>query len=307
MKRVVVTWSNGPSTFPPSPVVSQAPTPPNWHILKNGVKIEEAGDFFEAVEYCQHLHEAEPLVSLELRDGSNGDTRLWHPDYPRGRSLGLWEDLIHRYEPFRDILRFVRETTGKQAILAGGCIRDVMVFERPDEIKDFDCFVLDTAEAEDEHICERLREAATDAGGSWSQGLWIRRYNDITQFNRFVAELELPWAPAKKPIQIITSLATSAEEVVSHFDWTACMFWYDGRTIGTTGMSDFCIGNLTTNYLTEKNLKRVLRRGYHLEEKLEHSALPLKLTEATILQLASQMNLDPQLRDGRVDTLSEVA
>ena len=85
------------------------------------------------------------------------------------------------------------------------------------------------------------------------------------------------------------------------------MFWFDGTTIGTTGMSDFCIGNLTTNYLTEKNLKRVLRRGYHLEEKLAASPLPLKLTEATILQLASQMNLDPQLRDGRVDSLSEVA
>ena len=85
------------------------------------------------------------------------------------------------------------------------------------------------------------------------------------------------------------------------------MFWFDGTTIGTTGMSDFCIGNLTTNYLTEKNLKRVLRRGFHLEEKFAGSPLPLKLTEATILQLASQMNLDPQLRDGRVDTLSEVA
>ena len=308
MKRVVVTWSNGPSTSPPSPVVSQAPTPPNWHILKNGVKIEEAGDFFEAVEYCQHLHEAEPLVSLELRDGSNGDTRLWHPDYPRGCSLGLWEDLIRQYEPFQQILQFVRETTGKDAILAGGCIRDFMVFERPDEIKDFDCFLLDTPEAEDEAILDSLWTVVKEAGGTWGgSSFWTRRYNDITQFNRFVAEFELPWAPAKKPIQIITSLATSAEEVVSHFDWTACMFWYDGTTIGTAGMSDFCIGNLTTNYLKEKNLKRVLRRGYHLEEKLEHSALPLKLTEATILQLASQMNLDPQLRDGRVDTLSEVA
>ncbi len=296
--RVKVTWRKDPST----------PEPPKWHIAKEGTEVATVSSDWEAVAWCEKLHESEPTASLELRDASTGQTRPWHPEYPWARSLGLWEDLIRQYEPLRDILRFVRETTRKDAILAGGCIRDFMVFERPDEIKDFDCFLLDTPEAEDEAILNSLWTVVKEAGGTWGgSSFWTRRYNDITQFNRFVAEFELPWAPAKKPIQIITSLATSAEEVVSHFDWTACMFWYDGTTIVTAEMSDFCIGNLTTNYLKEKNLKRVLRRGYHLEEKLEHSALPLKLTEATILQLASQMNLDPQLRDGRVDTLSEVA
>jgi len=296
--RVKVTWRKDPST----------PEPPKWHIAKEGTEVATVSSDWEAVAWCEKLNESDPAASLELRDANTGETRLWHPEYPWARSLGLWEDLIRQYEPFRDILRFVREITGKDAILAGGCIRDFMVFERPDEIKDFDCFLLDTPEAEDEAILDTLWTVVKEAGGTWGgSSFWTRRYNDITQFNRFVAEFELPWAPANKPIQIITSLATSAEEVVSHFDWTACMFWYDGTTIGTAGMSDFCNGNLTTNYLKEKNLKRVLRRGYHLEEKLEHSALPLKLTEATILQLASQMNLDPQLRDGRVDTLSEVA
>ena len=296
--RVKVTWRKDPST----------PEPPKWHIIKEGAEVAKVSSDYEALGWCEKLHESEPTASLELRDASTDQTRPWHPEYPRVRSIGLWEDLIRQYEPFHDILRFVRDTTGKEAILAGGCIRDFMVFERPDEIKDFDCFVLDTPEAEDEPLSVRLVETVNKTGGDWrGGGLWIRRYNDITQFNRFCVELELPWAPAKKPIQIITSLGISPEEVVSHFDWTACMFWFDGTTIGTTGMSDFCIGNLTTNYLTEKNLKRVLRRGYHLEEKLAASPLPLKLTEATIMQLAAQMNFDPQLRDGRVDTLSEVA
>ena len=296
--RVKVTWRKDPST----------PEPPKWHILKDGVEVAEASGDGHAVSQCRELHESAPTARLDLRHAVTGMTRAWHPEYAAARSLGLWEDVIRQYEPFQQILHFVRRATAKDAIRAGGCIHDFMVFERPDEIKDFDCFVLNTPEAEDEPLSERLVETVNKTGGDWrGGGLWIRRYNDITQFNRFCVELELPWAPAQKPIQIITSLGISPEEVVSHFDWTACMFWFDGTTIGTTGMSDFCIGNLTTNYLTEKNLKRVLRRGFHLEEKFADSPLPLKLTEATILQLASQMNLDPQLRDGRVDTLSEVA
>src|SRR5204862_6154944 len=133
----------------------------------------------------------------------------------------------------------------------------------------------------DEPLSERLVETVNKTGGDWrGGGLWIRRYNDITQFNRFCVELELPWAPAKKPIQIITSLGISPEEVVSHFDWTACMFWFDGTTIGTTGRGDFCIGNCTTNYLTEENLKRVLRSGYDLGEKLGGSRRTLTRTQA---------------------------
>ncbi len=281
------------------------PPPSTWSILNDGVEVATELSDWDALAVCQHLHETAPTARLELRRGQRGTTRPWHPEYPSGRSLGLWEDLIRQYEPFAKTLEFVRDATGKDAILAGGCIRDFMVFERPDKIKDFDCFLLDTAEGEDAPLAHKLRTAVEHVGGVWRQALWIREYHDIARFNRFCVEIEVPWAPAGKPVQIITSLGKTPEEVVDHFDWTACMFWYDGRSVGATGMSDFGTGGLSLNHPQDKELKRVLKRGLYLEEKFAGSAYPLKLTEATILHLASLMFLDPPLRDGRIDTLSE--
>lgn len=291
MARARVTWRKNPE-------------PPKWHILKDGVEVGAASGDGDAVWQCRQLHELDPPAHLELRHAQTGMSQLWHPEYPVARSLGLWEDRIRQYEPFQQILHFVRRVTGKDAILAGGCIRDFMVFEQPDEIKDFDCFLLDTAEAEDVPLVEALVRKVTEAGVR-RHGFTIREYHDITRFNRFCLELELPCAPTGKPIQIITSLGTTPDEVVGHFDWTACMFWYDGRSIGTAGMPDFCNRSLSINQPREKDLKRVLRRGFYLEEKFAPSPLSLKLSEATILHLASLMILDPPLRDGRVDTLSE--
>ena len=105
--RVKVTWRKDPST----------PEPPKWHIAKEGTEVATVSSDWEAVAWCEKLNESDPAASLELRDANTGETRLWHPEYPWARSLGLWEDLIRQYEPFRDILRFVRETTRMASFL----------------------------------------------------------------------------------------------------------------------------------------------------------------------------------------------
>src|SRR2546425_169565 len=111
VKRVKVTWRGGTNVSPPPPpppkwhIVKEGtaeraavkreretgggertgtpppPPPPKWHIVKEGTEVAKVSFDYEALAWCEKLHESEPTASLELRDAKTGQTRLWHPEY----------------------------------------------------------------------------------------------------------------------------------------------------------------------------------------------------------------------------------
>jgi len=277
---------------------SPARSPLKWLVYQNGQKVAEASSDTDTVHICGLLHAEEPDTRIEVRNETTGVLRLWHPDYPEQRSLGLWEDRLREYEPLRQTLDWVRDATNRAAVLAGGCIRDFMVFENAEQIKDFDLFVLDVAPADDKALLEHLDAAVGRVGTQWTEPDFIR-YLHVTPSNRLLMDVPLPWLPAGKVAQVIVSAAKTPGELIARFDWTACKFWYDGNLIGADGMTDFVNRELSLNHVEGKSLMRILERGFNLQRKLRRSPVPLTLPEHQVMALADLMQLEPQLEEQR--------
>lgn len=208
---------------------------------------------------------------------------------------------VRYWRPFIDTLEFFAVASGKTPVLAGGCVRD-MFMAGHSLVRDYDVYITDVSDLERNRLMLMISQAiaaleptygAEAAIVSWPQA---PKYASMPAHLRPVANIKLPWV--ERPIQVMLTMEKTAEDIAGRFDWRACAFAFDGKTVVDEGARDFLdgwslrqAGELTLREHVY-NPRDTLRRGFYLEEKYSKRQWKIRLSNESILALASMIILD---------------
>lgn len=217
---------------------------------------------------------------------------------------------ISKYAPFESVLRIMRGEkadisrpikrpneklrlllNGRKVVLAGGCIRDLYLFENPEKIKDVDVFILDCDPSDSDRILSAVAEVTYALDGSYkaSADYFLDRLRAVP--NNSVLNVGNVTLDISHPIQVITTTAVSVEDLLGKFDWNICRFAYDGENFWFPGWKDVALGRLTLGdnivdpYWT-------MRRGVLFSEKFKGFPVRLHKQDVMLLLHMWMMNTD---------------
>lgn len=217
--------------------------------------------------------------------------RPWPPD----NNVAAWtaeavhKDLdttIREHAPFQAALRWINAALPeKKVVLAGGAIRDYLMLGGCP--KDYDLFVLDVAQHEAPELTGRLGTALFNTKGKHERlPLDPSTYNQKAETWNFpVFHAKLPGVPCS--VEVIYVQETNVVELLERFDWRACQFAYDGKTVLVSGLQDFIDHQLTLTDMKVNHPKNTLRRGFLFEQRYLRAPHKLMLHPDTILALAA--------------------
>lgn len=158
------------------------------------------------------------------------------------------------------------------AILAGGCVRDQLMGRAP---KDFDLFILSDKK---EFSFKEAKEEVIGRLNSFDVAPKSVEWHNSEPF--LVASLL--WAGSE--VQIMLSPARTLKELIATFDWSVCLFGFDGESVsGGDGIAHIKEGN-------ELSLQKIsfplstLRRGFRFSERFK-----MKLKSADVEELCRQI------------------
>lgn len=214
------------------------------------------------------------------------------------------------FVPFMETLAAVqRVIPNKYLVIAGGAIRDMFIHDET-LIKDIDVFVLDVSEQERLAIANGLygritggiRHQVPGYPDNWGV-IWETAYPNLepnkpygggvsllTRLTNTVSKKER----IKYPVQIVAHAAKTTDQLLEDFDWNACRFAFDGKTVWREGLRDFHTGELHMG--TIRNPFYSLARGFYLQEKFKRAGHKLIVGRESMLTLASMMLLDPEAK-----------
>lgn len=217
------------------------------------------------------------------------------------------------FQPFHEVLAEIqRIVPNKYLVIAGGAIRDLFMHDEK-LIKDIDVFILDVKEDERTaieksfygKIIGQKRHPDPSYPGAWGV-IWETKYPIIkhpkqtSPYGGSISIIEKVMNAVKReneriyPVQIIAHSARTTDELLEDFDWKACQFAFDGKTVWRSGIEDFYNSELRLG--TVRNPFYTMARGFYLQEKFKRAGRKLVVGRESMLTLASMMLLDPEAK-----------
>jgi hypothetical protein len=184
----------------------------------------------------------------------------------------------------------------RKVVLAGGCIRDKFLLDEK-AINDLDVWILGCKENSPPAPGEgdpELNDLLWEVGRSiadWrpytSSDYMLKRMserstNKVLNIMNLKAKYLVP-----HPVQVMSTTATTVEELIGDFDWGVCQFAYDGLNFWFDGWRDYSLNSLLLNDDHIYDPFHTLKRGVLLSHKFRKHGL--RLEKATALTLLSLM------------------
>lgn len=224
--------------------------------------------------------------------------------YPTSKIVDSALKRCLQYFPFMQNLEFFGALTSHPIVIAGGAVRDFLMFGQARFIKDIDIFVLQCKDTdlnkEAQIFTQCLSNLLLSTKPKNEKGMpytCLTGYDDnnalidtVPQWNEQMS-YDLPpnihMENKTMHTQIIFSKAESVEDLLETFDWGACKFAFDGKRVLTPGLDDYKKGYLQLGHTHDP--MRALRRGFYLEEKYKYSEYPIVLRREEVIALTALM------------------